>query len=93
MRRILLVLSVTALMVAIMVAMAAPAFAANKRSSCVGTAVSTSAKTEKPGFVGKVQSSEAQRGGRDFGQGTAGAAQFKTEEVEELGGECILFIP
>ncbi len=93
MRRILMVVSVTTVMAAMMAITAFPAFAANERSSCVGTAVSTSAKTEDPGFVGKVQSSEAQRGGRDFGQGTAGAAQFKTEEVEELGGECILFSP
>ncbi len=93
MKRILFVLSAGLIVAAMMAITAFPAFAANERSSCVGTAVSTSAKTEKPGFVGKVQSSEAQRGGRDFGQGTAGAAQFKTEEVEDLGGECILFSP
>lgn len=93
MRRIMLLVTAVAVMAALMAITAFPALAANKRSSCVGTAVSTSAKTEEPGFVGKVQSSEAQRGGRDFGQGTAGAAQFKTEEVEELGGECILFSP
>ena len=54
MRRILLVVSVAALMAAMLVVMAVPAFAAPAQDACIGVATSAQASTDGQAFSGPV---------------------------------------
>lgn len=71
MRRILLVLAVAALMAAMVVAMAVPAFAQTD-PNCRAQSTSNA----EPGEVGETSRFFAENYGKDFGQATKFTAQF-----------------
>ena len=83
MRRILTVLALAALMAAMVVATALPAFAqASGEAGCVGQALSTAATTTPPGTVGNTISTGAQA----FAPGEVGK-QF-SEQAQQPRDAC-----
>jgi len=87
MKRIILMLTVAAMMAAMLVGTALPAFAqASERASCVGQAFSEAATTAPPGAVGNLLSTVAQGAPPGtVGQEVSGGTQLPREACPSLG--------